>query len=906
MIKKNKMSKPIDKEFQNPVNNLEEADASNKQMEEALRDSEEKYRTLTENIALGIFRSTPGPKGRFIELNSAFAKMLGYTNKKKIFEIDVAQIYQNPKERLKFSKKISRKRSVKNEELYLKKKDGTPIIVSETAIAVRDKNGKILYFDGIVEDITQRKKAEEELLIQKTYLEKLFNSAPEAIVLHDNDDLIADVNAEFTRMFGYSRKEAIGKPINELIASEEFQDEAALISEKVIRGERIDLDSKRKRKDGTLIDVWILGAPIVHDGKQIGDYAIYRDITKRRKAEEELHIQKTYLEKLFNSAPEAIVWHDNNDLVVNVNDEFTKMFGYSREEAIGKSINELVASEEFQDEAAMLSEKVIHGERVTADAKRKRKDGTLMDVWILGAPIIHNGKQMGVYAIYRDITERKKAEEELHLQKTYFEKLFNSAPEAIVMQDNNDVVVDVNDEFIKMFGYCREEAIGKPINELVAPAELMDEATLVSHKVLHGERVEIDSTRKRKGGNLVDVSILCAPIVHGGKPVGNYAIYRDITERKKAVEELYLQKTYLEKLFNSAPEAIVWHDNNDIVVNVNDEFTTMFGYSREEAIGRPINELVAPEELQDEASKFSHSVIHGERVEADSIRKRKDGTLFDVSILGAPIFHEGKQISVYAIYRDITERNKAREARIRLREEARMARDIQANLLPKSNPEIYGYDIAGMSLPALNVGGDYYDFIRLDEHRLAIGLGDVSGKGLAAALVMANLQATIRGQSFFDGKANECLERANKLLFDSTDSKTFVSLFYGILDTQKNTLCYANAGQNTPLIFSPGKKPLPLKTHGLALGLQEDVSYQNDEIPINPGARLLIYSDGISEAMNDRMEEFGDEKLREIVQRDNGDSANESIEKIIAEVNFHFGDTSQNDDMTMVILKRKL
>ena len=464
MIKKNKMSKPIDKKFKKPVNNPGGADTSNKQVEEALRESEEKYRTLTENITLGIFRSTPGSKGKFIEVNSAFTKMLGYTNKKKLFEIDVAQIYQNPKDRLKFSKKISRKISVKNEELYLKKKDGTPIIVSATATAVRNKNGKILYFDGIVEDITQRKKAEEELLIQKTYLEKLFNNAPEAIVLHDNDDLIADVNAEFTRMFGYSRKEAIGKPINELVASEEFKDEAVLISEKVIRGERIDLDSKRKRKDGSLIDVWILGAPIIHDGKQIGDYAIYRDITKRRKAEEELHIQKTYLEKLFNTAPEAIVWHDNNDLVVNVNDEFTKMFGYSREEAIGKSINELVASGEFQDEAAVLSKKVINGERVAADAKRKRKDGTLIDVWILGAPIIHNGKQMGVYAIYQDITERKKAEEELHLQKTYFEKLFNSAPEAITLQDNNDLIVDVNDEFTKLFGYSRPEAIGKSMS----------------------------------------------------------------------------------------------------------------------------------------------------------------------------------------------------------------------------------------------------------------------------------------------------------------------------------------------------------------------------------------------------------------------------------------------------------
>ena len=774
------MSKPIDKEFEKPINNLEKADASQKQTEEALRKSEEKYRTLTENIVLGIFRSTPGPKGRFIEVNSAFVKMLGYTNKKELFEIDVAQFYQNPKARFKLSEKISKKGSVKNEELYLKKKNGTPIIVSETAIAVRDKNGKILYFDGIVEDITQRKKAEEELLIQKTYLEQLFNNAPEAIALHGNNDLVVNVNTEFTKMFGHSREEAIGQPINELVASEEFQDEAALVSEKVIRGERIELDTKRKRKDGKLIDVSILGAPIVYDGKQIGDYAIYRDITQRKKAEEELLIQKTYLEELFNSAPEAIVLHDNNDLVVNVNTEFTKMFGYSREEAIGKPINELVASEKFQDDAAMLSEKVIHGERVEADTKRKRKDGTLMDVWILGAPIIHEGKQMGVYAIYRDITQRKKAE-----------------------------------------------------------------------------------------------------------------------------EELLIQKTYLERLFNSAPEAIVLHDNNDLVVNVNTEFTKMFGYSREEAIGKPINELVASEKFQDDAAMLSEKVIHGERVEADTKRKRKDGTLMDVWILGAPIIHEGKQMGVYAIYRDITKRKKAEEARIRLREAARMARNIQMNFLPKSNPEVSGYDIAGKSIPALNVGGDYYDFIFLDDHRLAIGLGDVSGNGLAASLVMANLQATIRGQALFDADPEKCLERANKLLFRSTDSRTFVTLFYGILDTRKHSLSYANAGQDLPILFSTRSEPLPLKTRGIALGMMKDVFYESEEISINPGDRLLIYTDGIREAMNEGKEEFGDEKLQQIVQRSSDVSAGTLIEEIIATVNLHFGDVPQNDDMTTVLLSRK-
>lgn len=774
------MSKPSYEELEQGIRDLERTDTDLKHMQQALLDSEDKYRTLTENITVGIFRSTPGPKGKFIEVNPAVVKMLGYNNKNELLTKDVAQLYQNPEDRRKFSEKISRDGYVKREELVLQKKDGTPIVVSDTAIAVKDEKGEIIFFDGIVEDITERKKAEEELHVQKTYLERLFNSAPEAIALHSNDDLIVDVNDEFTKMFGYSREEAIGKPINSLIAPESFLDEAVLISQNVIRGERIAIETKRKRKDGTLIDVSILGAPIIHDGKQIGDYAIYRDITEHKKAEEELHLQKTYLERLFNSAPEAIVFHDNNDIVINVNDEFTKLFGYSREEALGKPINELVVPKEFQPEASVLSQKVIHGQRVEIETKRKRKDGNLIDVSILGAPIIDGGDQMGVYAIYRDITAHMKAEEDLHLQKTYLERLFNSSPEAILLHDNNDRVVNVNEEFTKVFGYTRDEAIGKPVNDLVASAEFQDEAALLSQRSFRGERVEVESKRKRK-----------------------------------------------------------------------------------------------------------------------------DGTLIDVSILGSPIFYGKKQMGVYAIYRDITQRKKDEEARTRLREEARMARNIQTNFLPKSNPEILGYEIAGKSIPALNVGGDYYDFIYLDDHRLAISLGDVSGNGLAASLVMANLQATIRGQAMFNADPEKCLERANKLLFRSTDSRTFISLFYGILDIKKNTLCYANAGQDMPIIFSTGDKPALLRTKGIALGMKEDVSYKKEEISIKPGDRLLIYSDGIPESMNANMEEFGGEKLQEIVQHNNDDSPDELIEKIIAAVNVHIGAASQSDDMTMILLKRK-
>jgi PAS domain S-box-containing protein len=504
------------------------------------------------------------------------------------------------------------------------------------------------------------------------------------------------------------------------------------------------------------------------------------------------------------------------------------------------------------------------------------------------------------------IKEHEKTEQELFLQKTYFERLFNTAPEAISLEDQNDVVVEVNEEFTKLFGYTSEEAIGKSINELVLPDNIEDAASKFTNQSEKCELVEVDAKRQRKDGSLVDVSILCAPIIHNGHHMGSYAIYRDITERINTEEELRIEKAYLEILFNSAPEAIILHDHNDIIENVNEEFTRMFGYTREEAIGKPINDLVASEEYKAHAAENSRRVINGQRTDNDSKRKRKDGSLFDAWIIGAPIIHNNKQMGVYAIYRDITQRKRDEEARIRSQEEARTARSIQINLLPKSNPQLDKYDIAGKSIPAFEVGGDYYDFIWLDDHRLAITLGDVSGKGLPAALVMSNLQATIRSLASMNVSTSDCLERANKLLFRSTDSKTFVSLFYAILDTQKNTLCYANAGQNLPVIFSPGLNPVSLQHHGLVLGTKEDVAYEAEEIRINPEDCLLIYSDGIPEAMNEQKEEFGDENLLELVRKNQDLSASKLIDKINDRLMLHFGNEQQNDDMTLILMQRNV
>jgi phosphoserine phosphatase RsbU/P len=244
------------------------------------------------------------------------------------------------------------------------------------------------------------------------------------------------------------------------------------------------------------------------------------------------------------------------------------------------------------------------------------------------------------------------------------------------------------------------------------------------------------------------------------------------------------------------------------------------------------------------------------------------------------------------------------QALFRLQEEMRLARDIQMNLLPTSSPGIVGYDIAGKTIPAKEVGGDYFDYIPLNDQCLAFCLGDVSGKGMPAALLMANLQATLRGQAAREVSCKSCMDRSNRLLFHGTDSTKFATLFYGILNAEQHELCYSNAGHDFPLLFSTGKTPLRLKTGGVVLGFVEDFPYSEAKIKLNQGDLLVLYSDGITEAMNDREEEFGEQRLAQTIHKYITEPAESIIDHILGNVRKHSDTIPQLDDMTLLVIKR--
>ena len=244
------------------------------------------------------------------------------------------------------------------------------------------------------------------------------------------------------------------------------------------------------------------------------------------------------------------------------------------------------------------------------------------------------------------------------------------------------------------------------------------------------------------------------------------------------------------------------------------------------------------------------------------------------------------------------------KAAMAIREEVKLAERIQLDLLPQGPPAIAGYDAAGVSIPAQQVGGDYFDFIELDDFRFGICLGDVSGKGLPASLLMANLQATLRGQALQDGPCRDCLAWCNRLLFRSTAPEKFATLFYSVLDTRLNAMTYCNAGHEQPLHFGGEKPPARLGTGGLMVGVLDDFAYQDDVCLLAPGDLVVIYSDGVTDMVDAAEQPFGEARLIELIAAHRELPAAALIAAVVAAVQEHAGDVPPLDDVTLVAVRR--
>ena len=238
-----------------------------------------------------------------------------------------------------------------------------------------------------------------------------------------------------------------------------------------------------------------------------------------------------------------------------------------------------------------------------------------------------------------------------------------------------------------------------------------------------------------------------------------------------------------------------------------------------------------------------------------------------------------------------------------LEDDLRTARNIQLSLLPKESPHISGMDIAGVSLPAREVGGDYFDFIPIDDRHLGIAIADVSGKGTSAALLMANLQASLRGQALVSQSVKDTVTIINFMLSRFIDRGKFITLFYGILDIKDKTFTYSNAGHDFPFLLSKNGALQTLEKGGIVLGIFDNSTYEEETVQLKPDDLMLLYTDGITDATNEKDEMFEEEKLLKLLKDNRSASAQELSQKIVDNVLSFQGTSPQGDDITLVVVK---
>jgi sigma-B regulation protein RsbU (phosphoserine phosphatase) len=307
-------------------------------------------------------------------------------------------------------------------------------------------------------------------------------------------------------------------------------------------------------------------------------------------------------------------------------------------------------------------------------------------------------------------------------------------------------------------------------------------------------------------------------------------------------------------------------------------------------------------------NKLLRSVIVSAYGDMENIRTAMNRGAYD--FITKPIDLKDLEITIEKSLKEIEQYKiglSAHDKLIAFKQELDIATAIQSSILPKSFPIFLGrkeFDIYAKMIPAKEVGGDLYDFFLIDEYRLGVIIGDVTGKGIASALLMAVSKTLLKATALKGIPPSNVLSEVNNMLVDQSPSNMFVTVFYGVLDTRNGAFEYSNGGHNSPYLISADGKISQLEyIGGILLGTMQNAEYESHILMLKPDDYLFFYTDGVTEAFNKNEEEFLEQRLVDSLQNSNTISADKLVDKIIYDVQTHINGFEQSDDITCLALK---
>ena len=502
-----------------------------KAMEEALRQAEEKYRDIFDNAVAGMFQSTT--TGRYLNVNPALARMYGYASTEELMGsvTNIAHdVYVDHGFRAELTGLLEWRGVLRGVEYEVYRKDGSTIWISESVRAVGDDGGKILYYEGTIEDISDRRRAEEE----RRRLAAMIESSNDAI-MSLAEGRISFWNPAAEKLFGYVSEEILGRSVDILVPAH-LLGEVARNRERILRGEQLPaLETERVRKDGTIVPVSVTLSPLYDEqGIIAGAFAIIRDMTERKRAEETLRRTQFAMDQ----AVDAIYWIDAEANIAYANATASAMLGYSPDELRTMTVADL--NPDFpSDMWPKFWAETRTRKTLTLDTFHRAKDGRMIPVEIQVCFLAYGGQEFHC-AFTRDITERKRAEEELRKSLEYLELAQSGAEAGLWDWDIRSNKVTWSKEYYRLYG-LPPETIPSYENWLASMCEEDRQRAgfIIREAVKHCSDINLDFRIIHPQRGLRWVVAIGRTVCNDeGAAVRMAGLAFDITERKRAEEEL--------------------------------------------------------------------------------------------------------------------------------------------------------------------------------------------------------------------------------------------------------------------------------------------------------------------------------------------------------------------------------
>jgi PAS domain S-box-containing protein len=634
----------------------------------ALQASEQQYRALFDSSAdaMGLWND----ELRLVDINQAFTRISGWTREEVVGrgldarsgEPDLAQRAALMRDAL-----AGREGRI---ETQVPSKDGRCFEVEVRYIPVRF--GGADHVLSVARDITERNAALTALRAREEQYRVIFDGSADSLALWNRELRKVDTNPAYTRLFGYTRDEAIGMSFPDNL---DASGRAARVERirAALAGQEGSLETYGVRRDGSRFDLELRYLPIRYAGEP-HVLAVGRDITERKRSEQALRDSEAQYREIFNASADALVLRDADFRIVDVNATYERMSGMPHAEVLGQ--DRVIANPaEVAPTIRALHQRALDGETIELEVPFLSRDGARYQIELRGVPIRHRGQPHVLY-IGRDITERKRAEAALRASEEQYRAIFNASADALLLRDAEHRAIEVNPAYLDLSGYSRDEVLGATRVLTQSDALLQREYRQQHDRALAGETLRFEVQATRKDGTRFHAEVRGVPVAYRAQPHVLYAA-RDITERRTAEARLRASEEQYRAIFNASADALILWNSRFVRVDVNPAYERVFGWSRDEVVGRGADGPNPDDDSAHPRRELVQRALAGEACSAEREAVRKDGTRILTEVHAIPFQHQGEP-HVLAIVRDVTERRAAEAERERLEAQLRQAQKMEA------------------------------------------------------------------------------------------------------------------------------------------------------------------------------------------------------------------------------------